>query len=100
MPVTIGRRDLIAALGGTAAAWPLAARAQQPDRMRRIGMLWIIAETDPQATKNREAFLKQLHQLGWRAGDNVHIDHRSAADIAKLLTSSTCLSLNGCTSCR
>ena len=45
----------------------------------RIGMLWVIAETDPQAIKNREAFLKQLHQLGWRAGDNVHIDHRSAA---------------------
>jgi putative ABC transport system substrate-binding protein len=65
------RRDFITLLGGAAVAWPLAARAQQPDRMRRIGMLWIIAETDPQATKNREAFLKQLHQLGWRAGDNV-----------------------------
>ena len=57
------RRDFITLLGGTA-MWPLVAQAQQPGRMRRIGMLWIIAETDPQATKNREAFLKQLHQLG------------------------------------
>jgi putative ABC transport system substrate-binding protein len=72
------RRKFITLIGG-AAAWPLAARAQQPGQMRRIGMLWIIADTDPQAIKNREAFLKQLHQLGWRAGDNVHVDHRSAA---------------------
>jgi ABC-type uncharacterized transport system substrate-binding protein len=81
------RRDFNTLLGGGAAAvassvsWPLVAQ-EQPGRMRRIGMLWIIAEIDPQATKNREAFLKQLHQLGWRAGDNVHIDHRSAADDA------------------
>jgi ABC-type uncharacterized transport system substrate-binding protein len=83
----VRRREFITLLGGAAAvassvSWPLVAQAQQPGRMRRIGMLWIIAETDPQATKNREAFLKQLHQLGWRAGDNVHIDHRSAADDA------------------
>jgi putative tryptophan/tyrosine transport system substrate-binding protein len=80
------RRAFITLLGGAAAvgssvSWPLVAQ-EQPGRMRRIGMLWIIAEIDPQATKNREAFLKQRHQLGWRAGDNVHIDHRSAADDA------------------
>src|SRR5450830_1358839 len=72
------RREFITLLGG-AAAWPLGAHAQQADRVRRIGILWIIAETDPQYAINREAFTKQLHQLGWRAGDNVHIDHRSAA---------------------
>ena len=81
------RREFISLLGGGAAVvssvyWPLVAQAQQPGRVRRIGMLWIIAETDPQAIKNREAFLKQLHQLGWSAGDNVHIDHRSDADDA------------------
>jgi putative ABC transport system substrate-binding protein len=73
----IDRRAFVAGLG-SAAAWPVVARSQQTERVRRIGMLWIIAETDPQAMKNREAFLKQLHQLGWRAGDNVRIDHRSA----------------------
>src|SRR5262245_47027100 len=72
------RRKFITLLGG-AAAWPLAARAQERDRMRRIAMLWIIAETDPQAIKNREAFIKQLHKLGWRTGENVQIDHRWAA---------------------
>jgi putative tryptophan/tyrosine transport system substrate-binding protein len=76
------RREFITLLGGAAVAWPLAAGAQQPERMRRIAMLWIIAGTDPQAIRNRETFLKQLHQLGWRVGDNVHIDHRSAADDA------------------
>jgi hypothetical protein len=77
----VRRRTFIAVLGG-AAVWPLAARAQQPGQTRRIGMLWIIAETDPQAIKNREAFLKQLHQLGWRVGENVYIDHRTEADDA------------------
>src|SRR5262245_24689155 len=73
------RRAFVAALSG-AAAWPLVARAQQPDRMRRIGLLWILTETDPQAVKNREAFLTRFHQLGWRPGENVQIDHRWAAD--------------------
>jgi len=72
------RREFILALSG-AAAWPLGARAQQPARMRRIGMLFVIAETDPQTIKNREAFLKQLYQLGWRTGENLHIDQRWAA---------------------
>ena len=47
MTVTIGRRELLAALGGAAAAWPLAARAQQGERMRRIGVLMPLAADDP-----------------------------------------------------
>jgi len=78
------RREFITLLGGAAAAWPLAARAQQPDRVRRIAMLRIIAETDPQHAITREAFIKQLHQLGWRTGDNVQIDNRATADANRL----------------
>src|SRR5262245_60864115 len=74
----IRRREFITLLSG-ATAWPVAARAQQGERVRRIAMLWIIAETDPQAIKNREAFFKQLHKLGWRTDENVQIDHRWAA---------------------
>ena len=76
------RREFFGVLSGAAAAWPLTARAQQPDRVRRIAMLRIIAESDPQYAITQEAFVKQLRQLGWRAGENVHIDHRSAADDA------------------
>src|SRR5664280_470724 len=58
--------------------------AQQPDRVRRIAMLRIIAETDPQHAITRQAFIKQLHQLGWRTGDNVQIDNRATADANRL----------------
>jgi putative ABC transport system substrate-binding protein len=46
--------------------------------MRRIGILWILGESDPQVKKNREAFLTELHQLGWRLGDNLSVDYRAA----------------------
>ena len=59
MTVTIGRRELLAALGGAAAAWPLAARAQQPERMRRIGVLMSTAADDPEKQTRFAAF----HQL-------------------------------------
>jgi putative ABC transport system substrate-binding protein len=72
------RREFITILGGAAATWPLAARAQQPERMRRIGMLWITSDVDPQSIINRDAFNRQLHLLGWRPGDNVRVDNRWA----------------------
>jgi putative ABC transport system substrate-binding protein len=76
MPVNIGRRELIAALGG-AAAWPLATRAQQPERMRRIGVLVNLAEHDPEGQARVGAFRDGLQQLGWTVGRNVRIDTRS-----------------------
>src|SRR5215470_19369426 len=71
------RREFIAGLG--AAAWPLAARAQQGERMRRIGMLWPFVEDDPEAKAWLATFREELEKLGWVEGRNVRIDHRWAA---------------------
>ncbi len=72
------RRAFIAALGG-AAAWPLVARAQQPERMRRIGVLSGTAADDPDNQVRLAAFEQRLQQLGWTDGRNVRIDYRLAA---------------------
>ena len=72
------RREFITLLGGAAAAWPLAARAQQGERMRRIGVLMPIAADDPEVQARVAAFLQGLQQLGWTVGRNVRIDHRWA----------------------
>jgi ABC-type uncharacterized transport system substrate-binding protein len=70
------RREFILLLGGAAAAWPVAARAQQPDRMRRIGVLTPLAEGDPEGQLRTSAFLKALQQLGWTDGSSLRIDYR------------------------
>ena len=72
----MNRRQLMTVLGGAAAAWPLAARAQQPQRMRRIGVLMPLAADDPEAKARVGAFLQGLAQLGWTIGRNVRIDQR------------------------
>jgi putative ABC transport system substrate-binding protein len=59
------RREFITLLGGAAAAWPLAARAQQPDRVRRIGILTHLASDDADAQSRNAAFLQGLQELGW-----------------------------------
>ena len=69
------RREFITLLGGAAAAWPLAARAQQGERMRRIGVLMSCAADDPEAQARIAAFLQGLQQLGWTDGRNVRIDY-------------------------
>jgi putative tryptophan/tyrosine transport system substrate-binding protein len=72
------RRHFFTLLGG-AAAWPLAARAQQPERMRRIGVLVSLAENDPEGQARIAGFLEGLRQLGWTDGRNVRIDYRWGA---------------------
>jgi putative tryptophan/tyrosine transport system substrate-binding protein len=73
------RREFITLLGGAAAAWPVAARAQQPDRMRRVGMLSNLAESDSEAQAPVAALHQALAELGWVDGRNLRIDHRRAA---------------------
>jgi putative ABC transport system substrate-binding protein len=75
MSIRLRRREFIAALGG-AAAWPLAARAQQPDRVRRIGVLMAYDESDPEAKRWLSAFMQGLTELGWTDGRNVRMDLR------------------------
>jgi putative ABC transport system substrate-binding protein len=70
------RREFITVLSGAVAAWPLAARAQQGERMRRIGVLTVVAESDPEAKTWFTALEQRLHQLGWGQGRNVRIDYR------------------------
>jgi ABC-type uncharacterized transport system substrate-binding protein len=72
------RREFILLLGGAAAAWPLAARAQQDRRLRRIGVLLPFAANNPEPQKGVGMFLQELQQLGWTDGRNVHINTRWA----------------------
>jgi len=72
------RREFMTLLGGAAVAWPLAARAQQGERMRRIGLLQGLAESDPETQARTVAFRQALEALGWTEGRNIHIDYRFA----------------------
>jgi putative tryptophan/tyrosine transport system substrate-binding protein len=84
------RREFITLLGGAAAAWPLAARAQQPDRVRRIGVLMGYAESDPEGQRCIKAFLQGLQELGWAPGRNVQIEYRwGGADPDRIQTYAT-----------
>jgi ABC-type uncharacterized transport system substrate-binding protein len=75
----VKRREFIRLLGGAAAAWPLAASAQQPERMRRIGVLVPYAADDPEGQARIAAFLQGLQQWAWTEGCNVRIDYRWTA---------------------
>jgi putative ABC transport system substrate-binding protein len=80
------RREFITLVGGAAtAAWPLAARAQQPERMRQIGVLMATAENDPQYRGFVVAFREELQKLGWAEGRTVRVDIRWAASDGALM---------------
>ena len=72
------RREFITLLGGAAAAWPLAARAQPDERMRRIGVVMNMAADDPESRARLSALVQGLQELGWTVGRNVRIDYRWA----------------------
>src|SRR6516165_10820615 len=69
------RREFFSLIGGAAAAWPLAARAQQAERMRRIGVVNVIAETDSEALPRMAAFEMALRELGWVKERDLRIDY-------------------------
>jgi putative tryptophan/tyrosine transport system substrate-binding protein len=78
------RRDFIGIIGNAAIAWPLAARAQQPGRMRRVGLLVGLAEDDPETKSRIRAFRLGLRDAGWVEGRNLRIDYRfSPSDPAR-----------------
>ena len=70
------RREFITLLGGTTAVWPLASRAQQPERMRRVGVLIGFPEDDPETKARVTAFRQELDRLGWSVDRNVRFDYR------------------------
>src|SRR5262245_16586760 len=72
------RRNFITLLGGTAVAWPLAGRAQQRERMRRVGVFIGMSEHDPDSKRRLVAFQQGLEKLGWSEGRNIHLDVRFA----------------------
>src|SRR5215467_15097820 len=73
------RRELLTLFGGAAAAWPLAARAQQPNAVKRIGWLMTTGEQDPQNQAERRAFHQEFAKLGWTDGQNFRVDYRSTS---------------------
>jgi putative tryptophan/tyrosine transport system substrate-binding protein len=79
------RREFITLLGGTVATWPITVRAQQPEQMRRIGVLLPGTAEDAEYQARMAAFLRGLQQLGWSDGRNVRIDIRYAAGDANLV---------------
>jgi putative ABC transport system substrate-binding protein len=86
----VKRRAFITLLSGAAIAWPLTARAQQEDRMRRIGVLMNTGADEPESQARLAAFMQGLQELGWAVGRNLRIDYRwSPGDFARLRKDAT-----------
>ena len=79
------RREFITLVGGGAATWSLAAHAQQPNRVRRVSVLWGFAENDPETKSRLKAFQQGLRDLGWSELRNIRIDYRFAASDPDLI---------------
>src|SRR5262245_44238024 len=79
------RREFIALLGSGVAVWPVAARAQPGERMRRVGVLMSLGSDDPEGQTRLAAFLQRLQTLGWTVGRNVRIDTRWGAGDADII---------------
>jgi putative ABC transport system substrate-binding protein len=85
MAIYVARPQFISALAGTAVAWPFAARAQQPDRMRRVGVLQAQPESDADFRSWRMMFAERLRDLGWTEGARLRIDYRfGAGEVASI----------------
>src|SRR5215472_11397409 len=81
------RREFISLISGAVTAWPLAVRAQQPTRIRRLGVLLNLSENDVEAQRLVKAFGEGLAQLGWADGRNLRIDYRWAGgDVGRIRT--------------
>src|SRR6516165_9034584 len=81
------RRQFISLIGGAATAWPIAARAQRPDRVRRIGVLMGLAASDPDALRWISAFQQALQNSGWTEGRNLKIEYRWGTGDARVIRS-------------
>ena len=83
----MNRRSFITLVGGAAAVWPLAARAQQPAGVRRLGVLLNLSENDVEAQRLVKAFREGLAQFGWADGRNLRLDYRWAGgDVGRIKT--------------
>jgi putative ABC transport system substrate-binding protein len=79
------RREFIKVIAGSAAAWPLAARAQQGGRVRRVVFLHALAENDPEVKARIAAFRQGLETLGWVENRNIQVEHRfSRGDVSRM----------------
>jgi len=81
----MNKREFVTLLGGAAAAWPLAARAERSDRVRRIGVLMGLAASDPDASRWVSAFEQALQNSGWNEGRNIKIEYRWGTGDARII---------------
>jgi putative ABC transport system substrate-binding protein len=86
------RGDFIKVIAGSAAAWPVAARTQPAQRMRRIGVLMARAASDPEGQKQAAAWQQGIEELGWSPGRNVEIEYRWPAGDASRAQALSCSS--------
>ncbi len=80
------RRELVGLLGAMVTAWPLRSRAEQRSGMRKLGVLMSVSEEDPEGEARIAAFRQGLQELGWREGENIHIDYRWSGGHAELIS--------------